>query len=182
MDKRKIENLRVKVSITEALFSLLEEKSISAISVSEIIERAHVARASFYRNYASKESVIPTMMTDMLESFRQTVVYENGNYYVYENIYRSFAFFKLYQKQVLDLHRFGYGSIVLDTLNRFHAEITGTLPDASIEKYQRYIYIGALYNTAMRWLQSDAQESIEQISEMFYRVCVEQMQPQMGEL
>ena len=55
MDKRKIANQKVKTSITSALFELLKEKSISEISITEIINKAHVARASFYRNYSSKE-------------------------------------------------------------------------------------------------------------------------------
>ena len=60
MDKRKEANLRVKENITAALLHLLQEKSISKITVSEIIAEAGVARASFYRNYATKESVITT--------------------------------------------------------------------------------------------------------------------------
>ena len=66
MDKRKEANLRVKRSITSALLHLLEKKSISEISVSEIIREAGVARASFYRNYATKESVITTLISDIL--------------------------------------------------------------------------------------------------------------------
>ena len=45
MDKRKIENQRVKDNITKALFQLLGEKSISQITISEIIRVAGVARA-----------------------------------------------------------------------------------------------------------------------------------------
>lgn len=65
MDKRKIENQRVKNCITNALFLLLREKSISEITISEIIQVAGVARASFYRNYATKESVMGTIFIPM---------------------------------------------------------------------------------------------------------------------
>ena len=37
--------------IENALFELLEEKEYSAISVSEIVKRADVARRTFYRLY-----------------------------------------------------------------------------------------------------------------------------------
>lgn len=50
MNKRQEANLRVKAHITAALLKLLNEKSISDITVSEIIAQAGVARASFYRN------------------------------------------------------------------------------------------------------------------------------------
>lgn len=171
MDKRKEANLRVKERITTTLFHLLEQKSISEISVSEIIAGAGVARASFYRNYSSKESVIPTLIADVLETFRETIQYDENNFYTYENVRRSFEYFSRYETQVLDLHRFGYGSILLEMLNQFHEEVAGTMAYRSIERYKLYIYIGSLYNTAMIWLQGGQKESVEEIADMFYVTC-----------
>lgn len=168
MDKRKLENMRVKESISTALLDLLDEKSISEISVSEIISRAGVARASFYRNYATKENVITTLIGDILERYREGLSENGEDVYSYENVRRSFEFFGQYEKKVLDLHRFGYGSIVLWMLNRFHEDVAGSMSAKSIQRYELYIYIGALYNTAMMWLQGGKKESIEEISRMFY--------------
>ena len=70
MDKRKAENLRVKQSITNALFALMREKSLSDVQITELVGRAGVARASFYRNYDSKEDVLITLVRDVLERFR----------------------------------------------------------------------------------------------------------------
>ena len=167
MDKRKIANQKVKTSITSALFELLKEKSISEISITEIINKAHVARASFYRNYSSKESVITTLIQDILNEYHEEIKFEDGNFYTYENIYKSFNCFRKYGSQVLDLHRFGYGSILLDMLNQFHEYVAGDMHFKSIERYELYIYIGALYNTALIWLQSGANESPEELAELF---------------
>ena len=117
MDKRKEANLRVKENITNALLHLLQEKSISKITVSEIIAEAGVARASFYRNYATKESVITTLISDVLEQFRQDIETDGDDFYTYRNIRLSFEYFSRYRKLVLDLHRFGYGSILLEMLS-----------------------------------------------------------------
>lgn len=171
MNKRKEANLRVKESITAALLHLLQEKSISKITVSEIIAEAGVARASFYRNYATKESVITTLISDILERFRQDIETDGDNFYTYGNIRRSFEYFSRYQKQVLDLHRFGYGSILLEMLNRFHEDIAGAMPHKSMERYQIYMYIGSLYNTAMIWLQDGQKDPIDAISDLFHRHC-----------
>lgn len=169
MDKRKEANKQVKEKITTTLLHLLEQKSISEISITEIISGAGVARASFYRNYASKENVITTLISDILESFRENIVFEENNFYTYDNVRKSFEFFSRYSVQVLDLHRFGYGSILLEMLNHFHEEVAGTMGYKSIERYKLYIYIGSLYNTAMIWLQSGQKESIDEITDMFYR-------------
>ncbi len=171
MDKRKKANRRVKESITTALLHLLNQKSISEISISEIISKAGVARASFYRNYASKENVITTLIADILESFRKNIQLDGNNFYTYENVYKSFEYFSRYATQVLDLHRFGYGSILLEMLNHFHEEIAGTMAYKSVEKYKLYIYIGSLYNTALIWLQNVQKETIDEIADMFYLTC-----------
>lgn len=171
MDKRKEANRRVKESITTTLLHLLKEKSISEISVSEIISGAGVARASFYRNYASKENVITTLIADILERFREDIKCDGNDFYTYENVHKSFEYFSQYATQVLDLHQFGYGSILLEMLNHFHEEVAGTMTYKSIERYKLYIYIGSLYNTAMIWLQNGQKETVDEISDLFYVTC-----------
>lgn len=170
MDKRKIANQKVKTNITNALFDLLKEKSISEISITEIIEKAQVARASFYRNYSSKESVITTLIRDILNEYLEEITFEDGNFYTYNNIYKSFKCFKKYESQVLDLHRFGYGSILLDMLNQFHEYVAGDMQYNSVDKYELYIYIGALYNTALTWLQTGTKESAEELAKFFLSI------------
>ena len=167
MDKRKEANLRVKEKITTALLHLLEQKSISQITITEIIQNAGVARASFYRNYSSKESVITTLIADVLKEFHEKMKSDGEHFYTYENARMGFEFFDRYDQIVLDLHRFGYGSIILDMLNQFHEEVAGTMPHTSIERYRLYIYIGSLYNTALMWLKTGKQESLEEITELF---------------
>ena len=171
MDKRKEANMRVKSSITRALLNLMHQKSFSDISISEIIRTAGVARVSFYRNYDSKEDVLITLIEDVLEEFRGTIDGSETDYYTYENIRRSFAYFKKYGSFVLDLYQFGYGSILLEKLNRFHEEIAGTMPNSSIEKYKLYMYMGALFNTAIMWIYNGAKESEEDITNMFCKTC-----------
>ena len=175
MDKRKLANIRVKENISASLLRLMKTKSISEITVTEIIEGAGVARASFYRNYATKESVITTLISDILEKYRADIQPDGENFYTYENVHRSFEYFSRYESQALDLHHFGYGSLILDMLNRFHEEIAGTMPCRSIERYQLYIYIGSLYNTAMMWLKSGKKESTDEITEMFCKIWTQKM-------
>lgn len=171
MDKRKEANMRVKSSITKTLFELMHEKSFADITITELIGRAGVARVSFYRNYESKEDVLLTLINDVLEQFRSTVDTEAESYYTYENVRRSFEYFKEYGGFLLDLYQFGYGSILLERLNRFHEEVAGTMPNHSIEKYRLYMYMGALFNTAVIWIRNGAKENVEDITDMFCKAC-----------
>lgn len=167
MDKRKEENLRVKSSITEALLSLMYQKSFSDITITEIIQTAKVARVSFYRNYDSKEDVLITLIEDVLEQFRAGIDCEEENFYTFQNVLKSFAFFKKYGKYVLDLYQFGYGSILLEKLNQFHEEVAGSMPNNSVEKYKLYMYMGALFNTAIVWIRNGVKESEKDIAHTF---------------
>lgn len=167
MDKRKEANLRVKQSITNALFSLMQEKSLSDIHITEIIQKAGVARASFYRNYCSKEDVLVTLIRDVLDQFSEEMNLESGTFYTYENVLLSFQYFKDNRKYVLNLYHSGFSSVLLEELNHFHEGIEGFMSVASIQKYQLYMYIGALLNTALVWLAQDLEISPEEMARFF---------------
>lgn len=169
MDKRKEANIRVKNSITKALLSLMYKKSFSEISITEIIRDAKVARASFYRNYTSKEDVLLTLVRDALINFRETADYDLSDCYRYTHIKRCFSYFKVYCNYVLDLCNFGCGEWILKEINNFHEDIAGIMPCNSIEKYKLYVFVGALYNTAVMWLKDGSRESVEDITAVFCR-------------
>jgi len=57
-DKRLEANRLVKLRIARALTKLMEKKNFSDITVTEIVQTAGVARASYYRNFTSKEEVL----------------------------------------------------------------------------------------------------------------------------
>lgn len=172
MDKRKVENLRVKESITETLFSIMSEKSLADIHITELVEKAGVARASFYRNYSSKEHVLVTLIRDVLEEYRSEITDQNGTFYIYENVLLSFQYFKKYRTYLLDLYHSGFYAVLLEELNDFHANIAGTMLNTSVEKYELYMYIGALLNTAIKWLLEDEEKiSTEEIARYFFDSC-----------
>lgn len=167
MDRRKAANLRVKQSITDALFSLMQKKNLSDIRITEIIEQAGVARASFYRNYRSKEDVLVTLIRDVLDRFFQEV-HPGETFYTYENILLSFQYFQRNRAYVLNLYHSGLSSVLLEELNRFHEEMEGSMSVTSICRYELYIYIGALLNTALTWLTETQETAPEEISRFFY--------------
>ena len=90
-----------------------------------------------------------------------------NTFYTYENVLVSFQYFQKYRDYVLDLYHSGFTSILLEELNRFHENIEGTMPSSSVEKYELYIYIGALFNTALTWLADDSKIPVEELSAFF---------------
>ena len=67
----------------------------------------------------------------------------------------------------LDLCRSGFALVILDELNRFHESVEGTMHFSSTEKYSMYMYIGALFNTAVMWLSDENPVPAEEIAAYF---------------
>ncbi len=65
MDKRMLENKRVRTAIAKAWIALLKEKSFSEIKVTDLVKRAGVARQSYYRNFESMEDVAKEYMSEI---------------------------------------------------------------------------------------------------------------------
>lgn len=169
MDKRKEENIRVKICIANTLFRLMQTKSLSEITITELVQGAGVARVSFYRNYESKEDILVTLIRDVLELFRQEMHEGPEGLYAYENVLLSFQYFQKYKGYILDLCRSGFALAILDEMNRFHESIKGTMHFSSVEKYSLYMYIGALFNTAIVWLSDENPISPVEIADFFFQ-------------
>ena len=169
-DKRRASNRQVKEKITAALFALLKEKPLHEITVTEITGKAQVARVSFYRNYTSKEDVMVKLVEDVLELFRAEIDPEAGEgFYCYENVLRSFRYFYQWREYFVDMYRSNFAALLLESLNSFHESVVGTMPVGSIERYQLYLYMGALFDVATVWLQNGAKESQEEMAAMVCR-------------
>lgn len=55
--------------LTEAFLSLLVKKPIEDISISELVDTAEVGRASFYRNYESKEDILKVYLNTLFREW-----------------------------------------------------------------------------------------------------------------
>lgn len=57
----------IKEQLAITLFDLIKTKEFSDISISELVNKAGVGRASFYRKYTSKEDVLSQYIIEKLE-------------------------------------------------------------------------------------------------------------------
>ena len=169
MDKRKKENMRVRKSITKAFFDLMQTKNVADITITEIVESAGVARASFYRNYSKKEDIIIGLLLDATERFRAGREVEAIDYKKRSYPKKFFWYIKLYSKYIVDLHNANLSTLALEEFNNFQASIAGNMSVNSIEKYSIYFYMGALYNMAEQWVLTGTKESLDDITDVFCR-------------
>ena len=149
-----------------AFFKLFSKKKMEDITVTEIVSEAGVARASFYRNYTSKDEVMETALTDMLQDMADGTE-DLSQVYRKNHVRRCFGLFEKYKNVLLEIYRSGFGLKILEALNNYYEQLAGDMPANSKERFSLYVFAGSLYNTAMTWLKDDRGEAADEVAEVF---------------
>ena len=154
-------NSVVRERITAALFELMAEKPLDAISISELTERAEVARVSFYRNFESREDVLRGHARAATEAFLERVGpdlrHRDPQAFVLaflRHMYERRAFVALYMKsQRMDIVR-----------EEFDRAFGVGCADRR-ESARRAFLAGGLYNLSYRWALADYDPPAEMLAD-----------------
>lgn len=154
--------------IVEALFKLMKEKDFQQISVTEITRKAGVGRVTFYRNFASKESVIiyyfnkesAKFLMDNPHSPSSPEEYYRVIIHVLEGSKKNKDLFD----KIIECH---LEYIYLDYLNQnFAADFQSK--SVVDNKYLPYTYCGALFNVSLTWLKDGCQSDASQVADALF--------------
>lgn len=156
----------VKEYYTEALFQLLERKPMEAITVSDLVKRSGASRASFYRNYSSKEQIVEEYLEKVFGDIflRHPLDGENRRQELCElfrEIYR-------HRKTLTVLKKAGQ----LDKIdNIIYDDTLAQIRQIGVlnNKYQPYYFAGAASAFIKAWVDFDFAESPEEITELFVK-------------
>lgn len=170
MDKRVQANNRTRVRIIRALLHLMAEKNFSDITVTDIVNRAGVARASYYRNFASKEDVIASAGAIIFDDFRRQTADEGRNILEYETILRTFRYFRAYRRVMLTLHEAGFTTTYARMFEETIEAVAGTMAYNDIRRYCLSFYSGAIFTMFVSWLESGMKETPEEMARIFHRM------------
>lgn len=169
MGNAALENKRVRGAITRALFQLMKEKNFSEISVSDIVSTAGVARASFYRNFETKEAVIENYLNWMHNDIIDFVSHGNlpqpkSRDRFIEYMENTLAHILTQKSYVLTLYRNGFGSEFQRIADIYIEEMAGDMLYSSADKYLLYCFSGAAVNMLIHWLLDGAVESPHELA------------------
>lgn len=171
MSKASRDNHRVRKQITEGLFSLLRKKPFSEITVTDIVREADVARASYYRNFESREQIIEAAMDTLRDELMNDVRYDDDEHiFNQENtrtgFERALTCCLVRKADLLALYHNGFGSLIQRTFNRYTMEFAGNMPVNSVERYKLYFISGAVTNVLIEWLNEGAKEPPKEIASL----------------
>ena len=156
----------VKQEIKKAVMELMAEKSYMEITVTDIVNKAQVARASFYRNYNSIYDVIEAVAEEIVKDMVEDVfpVLSGTD----ERKYREFLFnhfynFKKRQKNIAPL-RFENLSVLFTELDKKTEQQIRALPaETPKDKYGVIGKIGLINSITKKWLDSGSKETPEEM-------------------
>ncbi len=165
--------------LQNALLDLIKEKPYKQISISEITDRAGLARPTFYLHYESKNDLLLNYLDQLFEQF-----YKDIDFDILETEISASAAAKIFQ-QVQDhpeifhvvltagsdqllLKRFQ--SYILKVFNRFTTKNNLKTETTPYLNYVADYLAGAILAMIMDWMEMGQPHSPEIMGEIFYQL------------
>ena len=151
--------------ITDALLTLLKDKPIGDISISELCAFAGIGRASFYRTFESKEDILRGYIKKISKEWTDEVDKIESRP-LSELLGLLFAHFEKYTDFYSLINERDLTYLLKDVI----IGLFGPKPEnCKEEAYARAYFVYALYGWIEVWFQRGMQESAEEIAGMFKR-------------
>lgn len=175
-----IEKLDMRIKYTrewtfEALHKLLEEKEYEKIKISEIINKAGISRATFYRNFSNKDDIVKLKVNMIFQSFYMDTV----NHYKHvdhgDEIFLIQSFFNLVDEEeklisTVIKTKLEYLMIqgILEIINMQRDHFYKIVPfGKNAEKYTMEIVASSVWTLLSRWIKNDKRETASELVEIY---------------
>ena len=155
-------NSYVRGQILNTMLEMMHEQDFNSIVISTLTERAQVGRASFYRNFTSKEDVLRQEAHRLTAQWKQD--YDQQEHGAPNEILISLLdFYQEHASFFLALYNAGMSEMVLETILE-HTEITPELPNALAYLKSSIAYM--VYGWIIEWFKRGMQESGTELAKM----------------
>lgn len=156
--------------IKDTFITLLEEKDINKITVSEICKLADINRATFYRYYLDVYDLLDKIEEEFVNTLKSADDNMNNEYTVYsfaKPILSTFLENKKLVKVLFSNKNYAFLEEILNIAyikckNKWEKELTG-ISSEEIEYASVYIFNGAL-GVINYWISNDFDKDIDEIS------------------
>jgi len=167
---------RTKAWLLETLLKLLENKEYSEITITELTEKADIARQTFYRNYSSMDDILLSRMDEIVDAYLKKVQKNldskkdpDWDFEVRQLIYlwqQNEVIFRALQKAGLDYQ-------VMEKLShlftRFHMKAQNLSELDDRHQYLVYYLSGGVFMVLNKWFENDLKFPVELLTDLFKR-------------
>ncbi len=148
MNRQKELNEFVKDCLTQALFEMMDKKPFDEISITELVSKAGVSRASFYRNFESKKDIVEKYLRTLIMELNKEVVpttddWESFSVLLLNHFYRhKEVYLLLYQQRM--------ASLIYEVI-RWSMKIDEC--DDNVRCYKRSAVAGLVFGAVDEWIR-----------------------------
>ena len=155
--------------MVQALIQLLQTKSLSNITISEL---TGVSRMTYYRNYNSMDEIFSSYLKDLIDAYREDVSGwpDKGNYNDYRNMLHCYEYFDHYREFIACLVNTGLGHLLLQALDSYILDTYYTEDKGRDFYYTLCAFSGSLYNIYVTWIMENSMESAEEIISIICKI------------
>ncbi|EJN93994.1 TetR/AcrR family transcriptional regulator [Streptococcus ratti] len=164
---------KIKAAITELL---LENSDFNSITIRKITEKAQVNRSTFYLHYQDKYDLVNKLAHEVTGDFKKYLMTNSANKDLRANLIQGLTYLKSQQKFIYALSQIIQINFSQKTRN-FIQELIDEVPSffydtinpnlGLSQKYMAVTYVASLESLYMQWVLSGAQESPQEIADMF---------------
>lgn len=172
-DKR---SKRTRAWLLETLLELIEEKDYADISITELTERAGIARQTFYRNYDSKDEILLSKMDEIRDEY---LIKVQKNLETKDDPCWDFEvtqMIKLWQRNETLFQALQKAGLAFQA----HEKLAGifTLLHMKVQRLQRldekHQYLvcylsGGVYMVLNKWFENEMNTSVELLKDLFLK-------------
>lgn len=157
-------NLLTREAIETALLQLLEKKDLTKISISELVKRAGVSRAAFYRNYDSKEEILESVFKRTVHNIMEQLHHydlKTDLYLVWVHLFREARKEARVIQLALDYHLEKiFVQAMQEFLEKYHGKSKG------VSSYLHSFWSSAIVSVLLKWIKDGMKVPAEKIADL----------------
>lgn len=158
-------NRYVRKQLLKTLLQMLKTKQIEEISVSDLVRKAGVGRASFYRNYVSVQDVL-LQESDRLMAAWEEQSEADSSASSNSLLISLLDFYKEHKRFYLALYKAGLSDIVMHTIvDTFPIDENTPNPAAYLQSSLSYMIYGWIHEWICRGMQESGAELVYMIEQ-----------------
>ena len=164
----------VKLKISDSLFALMHKADFKAISITDIVNDAHISRATFYRHFSGKEEVVHFYFDRLVKKFGISILKSPET--VDEcrtSVMKVLSVVKRNKGAIRLITKTDNGSMLLSYIDEQYArpyKRSGATGEIGLTPY---IYSGAVYNLIMKWMSEDCKTPEDALADVLVQIMPE---------
>ncbi len=170
MGKNKKTTEFLKECMADALICLMQEKPLDKISASEIVEKAGVGRATWFRNFSSKEEAVTYKLLCLWQHWAVANDLDGKSRYTVDNAIYFFRFNYAIRDFHTIIYKAGLRSAIYDA---FYEIMMPQLDEGSVEdrfdRYEGKFFSYGLFGLLDEWIKNGFRESPGELSRLYRR-------------